>query len=102
MMSALKLILVFGAIAYLIPCILSQHPITDGDRLSWMRRRRRTSIGQQIWKQPSESRMFGELVGWIIGNIDWLPIEINVVDVVLEMIKWFMSMGAAISSTSTG
>lgn len=51
-----------------------------------------------------EARYFGSLVGILLGQIDWLPIEINVIDVMAEVVQllsgWLLSSTAASSTAA--
>lgn len=58
-----------------------------------------TSIVDPDKITSEDARMFGSIVGIIVENIDWLPIEINVIDV----IRGFLGVISRIflSTTST-
>lgn len=53
-----------------------------------------------------EARMFGGIVGFIISHIDWLPIEINVIDLFTDTVRvvsgWFGSLTSTVESMSGG
>lgn len=47
------------------------------------------------------ARFLGFLVGTIVQNIDWLPFEINVIDVITAMVRVFSGWFASATSTLT-
>lgn len=51
--------------------------------------------------QDQEARMFGGIVGIIVENIDWLPIEVNVIDIVTSAISFITSLFESTTSTIT-
>lgn len=53
---------------------------------------------QQLQTTKSQARLFGSIVGIIVSNIDWLPIEINVIDMIIGAVSFFSNL---LSSTTS-
>lgn len=52
-------------------------------------------------QDQENARMFGSIVGIIVENIDWLPIEVNVIDIVTSAISFITSLFESTTSTIT-
>lgn len=52
-------------------------------------------------KSSDQARMFGSIVGIIVQNIDWLPIEVNVIDIISNAIEFFSTLFESTTSTIT-
>lgn len=48
-----------------------------------------------------QARLFGGIVGLIVSNIDWLPIEVNVIDIIKSFISFFSNLFSSTTSTIT-
>lgn len=52
-------------------------------------------------QDQENARMFGSIVGIIVENIDWLPIEVNAIDIVTSAISFITSLFESTTSTIT-
>lgn len=52
-------------------------------------------------KTSDQARMFGSIVGIIVQNIDWLPIEVNVIDIIFNAIDFISTLFESTTSTIT-